>query len=120
MSDEFTLPVGGDVEAGTYLCTLTGWEPFDAEYEGEKRELIRWTFTTEDDQQIEGVSSRATGPRSKLRGWCMGLGLDVRSVKALGAGQLVGRSALVTVVLNADGYAKVDAVVPAPKARQKA
>jgi hypothetical protein len=117
--DTFTLAVGGDVEPGTYPATLIGWEPFTAEFEGEQRELLRWTFSTDDDLVIEGVSSRNTGPRSKLRQWCLGLGLDLRSgVKALTPDNLVGREGLITVVLNDDGYAKVDSIVPMPKGKK--
>lgn len=114
----YTLAVGGDVEAGSYTATLIGWEPFTAEFDGEERQLIRWTFATDDDQTIEGVSSTNTGPRSKLRAWCLGLGLDLRTgVKSLDAETLVGREGLITVVLNDDGYAKVDSIVPLPKAK---
>ena len=117
-NETYSLPVGGDVEAGSYTATLIGWEPFEAEFEGEVRHLIRWTFATDDEQTIEGVSSTNTGPRSKLRAWCLGLGLDLRQgVKALTADTLVGREGLITVILNDDGYAKVDSIVPLPKVK---
>jgi hypothetical protein len=119
MTDEtFALPVGGDVEPGTYPGTLIAWEPFEADYEGETRELLRWGFALDDDQAIDGVSTRNTGPRSKLRAWCAGLGLDLATYQGrLTADQLIGRQALITVVLNDAGYAKVDAVVPMPKGK---
>ena len=121
---EFELPIGGDIEAGTYLCVLTGWEPFefpsDGTYSpaGEMVESIKWTFTTDDNNTIEGTSSRMTSPRSKLRAWCLGLGLDVRTVKVLTPDKLIGREALVTVSINDDGFPKVESVVPAPKGKK--
>ena len=120
-NETYSLPVGGDVEAGSYTATLIGWQPFTAEFDGEERNLLRWTFSTDDGATIEGVSSQNTGPRSKLRAWCLGLGLDLRTgVKALNADTLIGREGLITVILNDDGYAKVDSIVPLPKAKAKA
>lgn len=123
--NDFTLDVGGDVEAGTYLCTLVGWEPSsyvsNGTYSpaGEDVLTVKWTFATEDDQVIDGMTSRSTHPKSKLFAWCAGLGLDVRTVKGIKADMMVGRSALVTISLNPEGFAVIDAVVPAPKSKSK-
>ncbi len=118
MADEFSLDIGGDIEPGTYLCTLIGLEKFqiisNGEYEtpaGEAIDKLRWTFATDD--------GLATGPRSKMRAWMTGIGVDISRPQKLRLDDLVGRSAMVTVALNENGYAGISSVVPAPKARAK-
>jgi len=124
MTDDFTLDVGGDIQPGTYLCVLTGLERFEitsnGEFETPAGEIIpklRWLFATDDGLQIEGSTSMATGPRSKMRAWMTGIGVDISKPAKLKLGDLVGREAMVTVALNESGYAAISSVVPAPKLR---
>lgn len=128
MTDDFTLDIGGDVQPGTYLCLLTGLERFqiisNGEYEtpaGEPIDKLRWTFTTNDEDGlvIEGSTSMATGPRSKMRAWMAGIGVDISKPARLKLDDLVGREAMVTVTLNENGYAGISSVVPAPKTKPR-
>jgi hypothetical protein len=120
--DEFTLDVGGDIQPGTYLCVLSNLERFDivsnGEYEtpaGESIPKLRWTFATDEGLMIEGSTSLATGPRSKMRAWMTGIGVDISKPAKLKLSSLIGREAMVTVTLNENGYAGISSVVPAPK-----
>jgi hypothetical protein len=121
---EFIIETGGDIEPGTYPCILTGLERIeivsDGTYqpEGEIVPLLRWTWTTDDNLVIEGTTSFATGPRSKMRAWMSGIGVDIAKPQKLKLGDLVGRDALVSVILNESGFATIQSVVAAPKARK--
>ena len=129
-SETFTLSVGGDIEPGTYPAMLIGWEPFilyqrpDGSWSREEIEggdpvtFIEWKFNIADVGDVSGTTSTATSKRSKLRAWSAGLGLDIATVRSVDAEALVGREGLITVVLKDDGYAKVDSIVPLPKAKK--
>ena len=119
-----TLDIGGDIQPGTYLCTLVGLERFtivsNGEYDtpaGEEIHKLRWQFAADDDSMIEGSTSLATGPRSKMRAWMNGIGVDISKPAKIKLHDLLGRSALVTVALNEQGYATISSVVAPPKSR---
>jgi len=118
------LDIGGDIEPGTYLCTLIGLERIeitsDGKYqpEGEIVPLLRWTWATEEGVSIEGTTSFATGPRSKMRAWMAGIGIDISRPMHLKLPDLLGRMALVNVALNETGYASIASVVAPPKTGQ--
>jgi hypothetical protein len=140
MSDEYEIPAGeGGIEPGTYLATLTALKPYTL-YEttnGWSREQpedgsvveaynkISWHFYTDDDgQTIEGSTSTARSERSTLFAWATGLGMAASVVldrsKPIPASQLIGRSAMVTVILDKNGYSKIASVVPAPRVKAAA
>lgn len=109
---------GPALDAGTYPdAELRSVEPFVIEQEGETRDLLRWTFAV-GDAKVEGVTSRANGPKSKQYGYVAALlGRAPVPGERVAIGDLIGRRVVVQVELNAAGYAKVAAVLPAPKAR---
>lgn len=130
MTQELTMTIGGGytVEPGTYPAMLTALEDFDYDDGEGKKTLRRWTFALDGEVDpegkavtIDGVSSLATGPKSKAFGW-----LTALLARAPVTGEkftpsmLVGRECMVTVELNADGFSKVAAVVPQPKRRAAA
>jgi len=124
--DEETLRVGGDIEPGTYLCTLIELEKFyitaSGEYEapaGEQVPRLHWVFATEDGATVEGTTSLATGPRSKMRQWMSGIGVDLSHPADIKLRELVGREALVNVSINENGYAAISSVVAPPSKRGK-
>lgn len=118
---EDTLDIGGDIQPGTFVCTLTKLERFDivsnGEFEtpaGEVINKLRWTFTTDTGVEIEGSTSLATGPRSKMRAWMTGIGVDISKPAKLRFADLVGREAMVTVTIGETGFAGISSVVPMP------
>lgn len=130
MNQEMTMTVGAVpiVPDGTYPATLIGLEDFEApdfNNPEDNKTLRRWTFGLDGEvdadgnpAEIDGVSSTALGPRSKAYGWIEALlGRKLEKGETIGRGMLLNQHCLVTVAQNEDGYSKIAAVVPAPKAR---
>jgi hypothetical protein len=64
------------------------------------------------------VSSTALGPRSKAYGWIEALlGRKLEKGESITRSQLLNKTCLVKVEQNDDGYSKITAVFPAPRAR---
>lgn len=117
---------------GAFAATLVTFErrgPFDSKqpkFPGEQFHLFEWGFAIEDAPEdacmVWATSGESTGPKSKTFGYIsalfggkqppVGTTLDIEK-------QLIGRMALVTVRKDEQGYMKVDAVTPLPKALQK-
>jgi hypothetical protein len=123
---EETLTVGGDIEPGTYPCTLIELERFEivstGEYDtpaGEVIPKLRWLWSTDDGTTIEGSTSMATGPRSKMRAWMAAIGVDLSKPTTVTLRDLLGSSALVSVKLNDNGYVAIDSIVALPKSKSK-
>jgi hypothetical protein len=119
--DNDTLEIGGDVTPGTYQCTLIELERFEiistGEFDtpaGEAIPKLRWLWATEDGTTIEGSTSLATGPRSKMRAWMAAIGIDLSMPSTIKLSELVGREALVNVSLNESGYAAIASIVAVP------
>lgn len=122
---ELTMTIGGGytVEPGTYEATLIALEDFQYDDGEGNKTLRRWTFGLESEVDpegkpitIDGVSSTATGPKSKAFGWLAALlGRPPVTGETFTPSMLVGRGCMVTVELNAEGYSKVAAVVPQPR-----
>jgi hypothetical protein len=123
--DELVIEIGaGDVEDGTYTATLTAIEPLTVDTtnpdtgQAETRDLLRWVFAIEPEgREVRGLTSRATGPKSKLYKWIGAmLGAD-----ALGTGvkfrrrDLIGREIMLVVGRDKNGWGTVTDVVPLPK-----
>lgn len=126
MTDTDTLTIGGDIEPGTYLCTLIELERFSiistGEFDtpaGEEIPKLRWLWATEDGSTIEGSTSLATGPRSKMRAWMGAIGVDLAKPADIKLSTLVGREALVNVAFNESGYATIASVVAPPSKSKK-
>jgi len=130
MTEEMTMTVGAVpiVPDGTYPATLIGLEDFDApdfNNPEDTKTLRRWTFGLDGEvdpdgnpAEIDGVSSTALGPRSKAYGWLEALlGRKLEKGESVTRSSLLNKPCLVRVEANDDGYSKIAAVVPAPKAR---
>jgi hypothetical protein len=121
MSDTGFIEVGGDINPGTYLCTLLELERFTitstGEYDtpaGEEIPKLRWLWATEDGTTIEGSTSLATGPRSKMRAWMAALGVDLSQPGRIVLAELIGREALVSVQVGEKGYVEIGSIVAPP------
>jgi hypothetical protein len=130
VNQEMTMTVGAIpiVPDGTYPATLIGLEDFEApdfNNPEDNKTLRRWTFGLDGEvdvdgnpAEIDGVSSTALGPRSKAYGWIEALlGRKLEKGETISRSQLLNQTCLVRVEQNDDGYSKIAAVVPAPRAK---
>lgn len=112
-------------EPGSYPAVLVGVDPFLInEGTPEAKTLMRWDFSLDgiEDPEVpgvplilDGVTSLATGPRSKMRPWVTALlGRELDEAISLSAlrSQLLGHPCLVRVEINDSGYSKVADVAP--------
>jgi hypothetical protein len=116
-------------QPATYPAMLVGIEPFVInEGTPEAKTLIRWAFSLDDEIDpetnstliLDGVTSTATGPKSKMRPWVtalLGRSLDEAVTLSALKAQAVGRPCLVVVDINDDGYSKVFNVIPPAKVK---
>lgn len=122
-----------DIEPGTYPVTVVNVTPKTingvvSEYNpsGADQEVFEWAFNvdTDDEEAIEvtGLTSRMTGPKSKLARFLAALlGPDALQPGAqFELSDLVGKSALAKVGLNKNGYPRVEDLMAKPKAVKKA
>lgn len=131
MTDEFNfgdpIPVA---EPGNYPATVLGIVKFvSKEGTPDAQTLLGWDFSLDgtDDPQapghpiiIRGVSSLASGPRSKMRAWVTALGVDLSgmtvSLDTLNAA-VEGKPCMVQIVVQ-DGYSRIardGGVTPPPR-----
>ena len=108
----------GEVRKGT-LVDLRQVD-FQDKQTGEPRSLVAWTFNVEGAEgpvEVEATSSTASGPRSKAFKWLIALlgATRVQSGEHIGADDIVGAQANVTVSISDDGYPKVSEVTALPK-----
>jgi len=116
-----------DVEPGTYPVTvanvvaktITGtvneYNPTGAD-----QDVFEWTFNvdTDDEEVIEinGLTSRMTGPSSKLAKWIEALlgAAALQPGATFDLPDLLGKSALAKVGLNKKGYSRVEDLMAKP------
>lgn len=110
MTDEITF--GGDatdIPPATYPATLAGIVTKTSDAFGDFRS---WDFTLDNGSTVSGASSMSMSPKSKGGKWCIALlGRKPETGEAVGEA-MVGRPCLVVVVVNDDGWPKVDTVLP--------
>lgn len=103
-----------DIEPGAYEVTLTGIEgprtifPQTGPNAGKEVEVLDWTFSTDEGAEVQGTTSLASGPKSKLYAWLTAL---LGQAPAVGTtfepGQLVGRTAIATIEVQESGWPKI-------------
>jgi hypothetical protein len=108
----------GEVRKGTLLDLRQ--VDFNDKVTGEARSLVAWTFNVEGadgNVEVEATSSTASGPRSKAYKWLIALlgASRVQSGEHIGADDIIGAQANVTLSINDDGYPKVSEVTALPK-----
>lgn len=134
MTDFITVGAAGidpelDLENGTYPLTLVEIDDpkriFTDRYpsridavSGDEvggTEIIVWRFVTDNDRYVEGATSKASGPRSKMYEWLTALlGREPRERESFAKSDLIGRGALGQVGHNKSGYPRVTSLLALP------
>lgn len=96
------------IPPGTYRAAVTGMEVATSKVDGSS--FRRWEFTIEDGRTIKASSSLQTTPNSKAGKWIAAL-LGGTLPKVGEKVTVIGRRCLISVVLNDQGYERVDAVM---------
>jgi hypothetical protein len=117
-----------EVAVGVYAAQCTGLRRVDYvdKITGEDRTIIAWQFNVVvddgDPMQLEGTTSMATGPASKAYGWIAALlGPAAVSPHArISASQLTGKTCLVTVGPDKNGWPKILEVTATPRTPSRA
>jgi|SRR6185312_5638658 len=112
-------------EPGSYPAICVGVTPFTInENTPESKVLLRWEFSLDGIEDpdapgfnviLDGVTSTATGPKSKMRAWVtslIGHAPDERIGLSELRKQVVSKPAVVKVEINESGYSKVADVLP--------
>lgn len=113
------------IPAGTYLAEVVGISPKSMvtrfSKNGEEQDFLEWTWLVhgkDDDAEIRSLTTTQTGPKSRIFEYLVAL-LGAGRVD-VGAGfeetDLIGKTAMVAIVINEEGFSKVDRVVAAPVA----
>jgi hypothetical protein len=120
-----TVKAGTGMPPGTYPATLISISPkrMVTQYSknGEEQDFLEWAWDV-DGTEIRSLTTTATGPKSRIFEYLVALlGADKVVVDAgFEENDLVGKRALLSLVLNDDGFSKVDRVVAAPKQAPRA
>lgn len=117
-----------DIKPGAYEVTLTALEgprsivPQSGPNAGQEVEILDWTFHTEDALQIDGTTSTASGPKSKLYAWLTALlgGVAPATGQQFEADQLIGRMAIATIEVNDGGWPRIASLSAIPVRRTAA
>lgn len=140
-----TVAAAPQFDDGTYVGTLSSLEkktiqPKQGKQAGQDVDIFEWRFDLvhmadgedvkagdpvldwDTDEPIVGraTSSTASGPSSKLSGFLVALlGPDaVKPGNQFGEDDLLGKKAIVTLVHDAGGYPKVEALAAMPRGRR--
>ena len=112
------------IPAGTYVADVIGIAPKSMvtrySKNGDEQDFLEWTWLVHgknNTEEIRSLTTTQTGPKSRINEYLVALlGADKVSV---GAGfdedDLIGKSAMVGIVLNEDGFSKVDRVMALPQ-----
>lgn len=127
MTLQITVKSGAptDIEPGVYNVTLTALEgprtiyPQTGVNAGKEVDVLDWTFTTDDGDPIQGTTSTASGPKSKLYAWLTALlGGKAPSVGATFEPEnLIGKPAVATISISEAGWPKIENLSAVPTRR---
>jgi hypothetical protein len=113
------------VAPGTYLATVIAVTEKSLvtkfSKDGKPDDFLEWTWDI-NGEEVRSLTSVASGPKSRTNEYLVAL-FGANKVN-VGAGfdekDLVGKSAMVQIVLNEEGFSKVDRVMAAPAGGAKA
>ena len=120
MVASFTAETYEPIEAGVYPATLVGIEEAESEQFGKFR---KWTFAVDlgdggEAYLLSAPSSPASGPKSKAYKWASAL-LGRAPVPGEPV-NLEGKKCSLHVIVNEDGFNRVESVLPVPTTRRPA
>jgi hypothetical protein len=127
MTDTITVTAGApqvDIDPGVYEVTLTEITeprtifPMSGPNAGKEVQLRDWMFSLEDGTELRGSASTASGPKSKTFAWLTALlgGTPPVVGSSYPRDQLIGRSALATIIIDEGGWPKITNLSAMPKA----
>lgn len=118
---QITINKGGpstDIDNGVYPVTLaavTGPKTIYPANAPEGTDIYEWTFSLDDGRDIQGVTSTASGPKSKMFGWLTALlGKAPAAGDAVDTDALLGRRALATIDHNDGGWPRLSQLTAMP------
>jgi hypothetical protein len=124
--DAIAITAGAsDIEPGTYFLTLIeigGPRTETAKRgpnAGEEFSFREWTFAFEDGSELTDSASLKSGPKSKTYKWTTALlgGTPPPAGTAIPKSQLIGRMVQASIVINEDGWPKIDGLIAMPRAK---
>lgn len=126
--DSITISAGAqqaNIDPGTYWATLIDISeprtilPQTGPNAGKEVTLRDWTFALEDETEIRGSASTASGPKSKTYAWITALlgGTPPAVGQKIPFSQLIGREVHVAVAVDEGGWPKITGLTAIPKAR---
>lgn len=118
-----TINRGGpaaDIEDGVYavvLAAVNGPKTIYPPNAPDGTDIFEWEFLVEgSDQQIQGTTSTASGPKSKMYGWLTALlgGKPPAPGEQIDTDSLVGKRALATINHNDAGWPRIEQLTAIP------
>lgn len=107
-----------NIENGVYpvmLMAVTGPKTIYPANAPEGTDIYEWTFSLDDGRDIQGVTSTASGPKSKMYGWLTALlGKAPAAGDAIDTDALLGRRALATIDHNDGGWPRISQLTAMP------
>lgn len=105
------ITIGPNAEAGVYVGTLQKVsDPYEKEWnDGTKSMQLDWSWVLPNGEPVRESTSVATGPKSKLfmRMAALNGGKGPRIGEAVELNDYVGKRAILTIEINANGYPKI-------------
>jgi hypothetical protein len=119
-----TVGTQSDIAPGTYAATLTAINEkmVPSKFNnGDDAPALEWVFALDNGDEVNGLTSTYTSPKSKAFGYLVALlGKErVQSGAEFELDDLIGKRALVQVGINDGGWPRVENVMP-PMAEGKA
>jgi hypothetical protein len=117
-----------DIEPGVYEVELLSVEgprliyPQSGVNAGKEVAVLDWTFSLDDNSQLQGTTSTASGPKSKLYAWLTALcgGKPPAIGQKFEPEDLAGRMALATISINDGGWPRIDNLSALPTRKREA
>jgi hypothetical protein len=102
------------IPAGIYPATFEGIER--AQNEGGAFWLWRFVASNGNETvEITATSSPRITPRTKASKWLAGMGAAIEVGKDVDFGALIGTPVQLVIIINDQGYSRIDSVLPYPQ-----
>lgn len=113
-----------DVDAGVYevvLAAVDGPKTIYPANAPEGTDILDWRFALDDGREVQGTTSTASGPRSKMFGWLTALnsGKSPEVDDEIDTDDLIGRKAIATIEISPGGWPRIANLGAIPVAAQQ-